>query len=70
MPVLALEADPDGASDRVIKEIVAAVTEDAVQSIALGCGGMVDIAEKAAGKVDVKLIDGVPAAALIASGLS
>lgn len=70
VPVLALEADPDATSDQIIEEIVAAVAEDAVQIIALGCGGMVDIAEKAAGKVDVKLIDGVRAAALIAHGLS
>jgi len=69
VPVLALETDPDRAAGKVIETILAADREDDVQSIVLGCGGMVDIAEKAADRTDIRLIDGVRAAAHIASAL-
>jgi allantoin racemase len=69
VPVLALEHDPEGAAAKVIAEIVAADREDGVQSVVLGCGGMVDIAERASGRVRARLIDGVRAAAHIASGI-
>lgn len=69
VPVLALETEPDHAADQVIETILAAERADDVQSIVLGCGGMVDIAEKAAKRTDVRLIDGVRAAAHIASAL-
>ncbi len=69
VPVLALENDPDNAAERVIDEIVAAEREDSVQTVVLGCGGMVDIAERANGRTQVRLIDGVRAAALVASAL-
>lgn len=70
VPVLALEDDPETAGARVIEEIVAAASEDRVQSIVLGCGGMVDLPEKAKEKTDIRLIDGVRAAACLASGLT
>ena len=69
VPVLALEDDPVATAERVIAEVVAADREDHVQSIILGCGGMVDIAKQAEGKTDARLIDGVRAAAHIATGL-
>ncbi len=69
VPVLALENDPNAATARVINEVVTAEREDQVQSIVLGCGGMVDIADHAAGKTTARLIDGVRAAAHIANGL-
>lgn len=69
VPVLALEHDPQAATARVLDEILRAEREDRVQSIALGCGGMVGIAEAALGKTDLRLIDGVRAAAHIASAL-
>ncbi|WP_420861863.1 aspartate/glutamate racemase family protein [Algirhabdus cladophorae] len=67
VPVLAIETDPDASATKIIAEIRAANDEDAVQSIVLGCGGMVDIERKAAPVVQTKLIDGVTAAALFAS---
>ena len=67
VPVLALEQDPDAATDRVISEVLRAAREDGVQSVALGCGGMVDIAQKATLVHPVRLIDGVRAAASFAS---
>lgn len=65
VPVLALEQDPVGAAARIIDEIVAAEREDGVQSVALGCAGMVDIAAQARNRTQVRLIDGVRAAAHI-----
>jgi allantoin racemase len=66
VPVLALESDPDAASARVIDEIAAAAHEDNVQSVVLGCAGMVDIPRRAAGRTRVRIIDGVVAATRIA----
>jgi len=69
VPVLALEQDPKAAADRVLEEILSAVREDEVQSIVLGCGGMVDINQEASGDHAIPLIDGVRAAAAVASQL-
>ena len=69
VPVLALETDPDAARARVIAEIVAAEKDDAVQSVVLGCGGMTGIPEAAKPHTNIRLIDGVRAAAHIASAL-
>lgn len=66
VPVLALEHDPERAASRVIDEILAAEREDNVQSIVLGCGGMVGIQEHARGRTRTRLIDGVRAAASMA----
>lgn len=69
VPVLALEGEPNRAADQVIDTILTAESEDNVQSIVLGCGGMVDIAQRAAERTQIRLIDGVRTAALIASAL-
>lgn len=69
VPVLALEGDAQAAAAKVIDEISAAEREDGIQSVALGCAGMVDIAEQARSITQVRLIDGVRAAAHIASFL-
>lgn len=70
VPVLALEGDADEAAEQVIAEIVRAAREDDVQSVVLGCGGMVDIPRRAAGRTRVRIIDGVAAAARFAAMLS
>lgn len=67
VPVLALETDAEAATQQVIAEIIAAEAEDQVQAVVLGCGGMVGIAEQAHGRTSMRLIDGVRAAAHIAS---
>lgn len=66
VPVLALEEDADAATEKVIAEIQKAVREDDVESVVLGCGGMVDIQKHMPG---IRLIDGVRAAATMASQL-
>lgn len=69
VPVLALEQDADAAAIKIIDEIAAAEHEDGVQSVVLGCAGMVDIAEQARSRTHIRLIDGVRAAAHIAGFL-
>lgn len=69
VPVLALDSGAETATAKVIGEILAAEREDGVQNIVLGCGGMVGIAARAGGRTRTRLIDGVRAAALIASAL-
>lgn len=67
--VLALEQDPRAATRQVAKEIAKAAREDGVQSVVLGCGGMVDIEQESTHPPEIRLIDGVRAAAAFASQL-
>lgn len=67
VPVLALESA--ASTQRVIDEILLSAREDEVQSVVLGCGGMVDIEKAARGKTTLRLIDGVRAAARFAAAL-
>jgi allantoin racemase len=64
--VLSLEQDAEAATDQVIAEIVKAAREDEVQSVVLGCGGMVDIKQRAGLTSEMHIIDGVRAAAFFA----
>lgn len=66
VPVLSLEQEAVAAAAKVIDEISEAEREDGVQSVVLGCAGMVDIAEQARSRTQTRLIDGVRAAAHIA----
>ena len=61
VPVLALEDDRENATRQVKAEIQNAICEDGINSVVLGCAGMVHIMEDSDG-VPVKLIDGVHAA--------
>lgn len=65
VPVLALETDRENATRRVKEEIQAAIAEDDINSVVLGCAGMVHIAENS-DDTPVKLIDGVHAAVRLA----
>lgn len=69
VPVLDLEHDPEGAARKVIAEILIAERDDNIDSIVLGCGGMVDIEHKARSHTGLRMIDGVRAAAIIARAL-
>ena len=67
VPVLALDNDLTASTDRVMTEVQTAAREDCVQSVVLGCGGMVDIKQAEGQKSSIRLIDGVRAAACFAS---
>lgn len=66
VPVLALEDDRENATEQVKDEIRAAIREDSINSVVLGCAGMVHIAEDS-DDIPVKLIDGVQAAVRLAT---
>ena len=66
VPVLALEDDRENATLRVKDQILAALREDGVDSVVLGCAGMVHIIDEAV-DIPIKLIDGVHAAVKLAS---
>ena len=66
VPVLALEDDRENATHRVKVEIRAASDEDYIDSVVLGCAGMVHIVDDAE-DLPIKLIDGVHAAVKLAS---
>jgi allantoin racemase len=67
VPVLELETPTS--TRKVIDEIVQSEREDGVQSIVLGCGGMVEIQAAARNETSIRLIDGVRAAARVAAAL-
>ena len=69
VPVLALEQAPSAAIKQVAAEIDKAALEDGILSVVLGCGGMVGIEQKSAHSSEIRLIDGVRAAAVFASQL-
>ena len=66
VPVLDLEDDRENATHRVKMEIRAAFDEDHIDSVVLGCAGMVHIVDDA-DDLSIKLIDGVHAAVKMAS---
>lgn len=68
VPVLALEDDRANATEKVRAEIRAAVREDDINSVVLGCAGMVHIVEES-DDISIKLIDGVQAAVRFATML-
>lgn len=69
VPVLALETDPEASSSQVLDQIWHAQNEDDIQSVVLGCAGMSHIADNAGPEINVRLIDGVQAAAHIGAML-
>lgn len=66
VPVLALEDDRINATQQVKSEIQSALDEDQIDSVVLGCAGMVHIVDEAE-DLPIKLIDGVHAAVKLAS---
>jgi allantoin racemase len=66
VPVLDLETDPAGTAPVVMGEINRAVSEDKVNTIVLGCAGMVHIPAHFDKNGSVRLIDGVTSAAQLA----
>ena len=66
VPVLDLEDDRENTTHRVKMEIRAAVDEDHIDSVVLGCAGMVHIVDDA-DDLSIKLIDGVHAAVKLAA---
>ncbi|PJI86459.1 allantoin racemase [Yoonia maricola] len=68
VPVHALEDDRESATRQVKAEIRTAMREDNINSVVLGCAGMVHIVDES-DDIPVKLIDGVHAAVKLAAML-
>lgn len=66
VPVLDLETDPAGTAPAVVDEINRAVAEDNVDTVVLGCAGMVHIPAYFGETRAVRLVDGVTSAAQLA----
>lgn len=67
VPVLALEDESEIARRKVMDEVARAAAQDNVQSIILGCAGMVDLHDVRIPGPPILLIDGVRAATKICS---
>lgn len=65
VPVLELETDPEASRMKVLDEVARAAAQDKVQSVILGCAGMVDLHGVRIPGQSVLLIDGVRAATKI-----
>ena len=65
VPVLELETAPQASRTKVLDEVAHAAAQDDVQSIILGCAGMVDLHGVRISGQSVLLIDGVRAATKI-----
>lgn len=70
VPVLDLETDPAGTAPVVVGEINRAIAEDNVDTVVLGCAGMVHIPAYFGETATVRLIDGVTSAAQLATLLA
>ena len=66
VPVLELERAGSGAEARVEAEIRAAIEQDGISAIVLGCAGMADMAARLQARVGLPVIDGVVAATRVA----
>lgn len=69
VPVLELEADPEGSAERVAAEIARAVAEDGIDAVVLGCAGMADLAARMADRFGLPVLEGVSAAVRLAESL-
>ena len=70
LPVLSLEADPAIARERLLSEARAAIREDGVDAIVLGCAGMAELCDWLTKEAGVPVIDGVTAAVKLAEALA
>ncbi|MBL0373541.1 aspartate/glutamate racemase family protein [Rhizobium sp. KVB221] len=70
LPVLALEANPATARTRLLAEARAALREDGVDAIVLGCAGMAELCDWLSRETGVPVIDGVTAAVKLAEALA
>lgn len=70
LPVLSLESDATTARARLLAEAQAALNEDGVDAIVLGCAGMAELCEWLSREIGVPVIDGVTAAVKLAEALA
>ncbi|NDV99017.1 aspartate/glutamate racemase family protein [Salipiger sp. PrR002] len=69
VPVLALEEDPDKATEAVAVETARAMAGDGVDCVILGCAGMAKLTAHLRGRFDKPILDGVESAARLITAL-
>lgn len=70
LPVLSLEADAATARMKLLAEARAALRDDGVDAIVLGCAGMAELCEWLSREIGVPVIDGVTAAVKLAEAMA
>ena len=70
VPVLELERPGSNAEERISAEIVQAISDDHCEAIVLGCAGMTDLAARLSIRHNIRVVDGVAAAAGLVYGLA
>lgn len=63
VPVLALEDNPEAATERILEEARLAEVEDGVQAVILGCAGMVHVTRAVEAELGIAVLDPVVTAA-------
>lgn len=69
VPVLALEEDPEAATEAVAAETARAMAGDGVDCVILGCAGMAKLTAHLRARFDKPVIDGVESAARLITAL-
>ncbi|WP_353473650.1 aspartate/glutamate racemase family protein [Salipiger sp. H15] len=69
VPVLALEEDPEAATEAVAAETARAIAGDGVDCVILGCAGMAKLTAHLRGRFNKPILDGVESAAKLISVL-
>jgi allantoin racemase len=69
VPVLALEERNADALAKISAEITAAIGDDRIDAIVLGCAGMADLAAELSDRHGLPVVDGIAAAVTLAEGL-
>ena len=70
VPVLDLDADPEGASIHIVGEALEAQANDAISAVILGCAGMVHVLDQVERALSLETIDPVACAAKCMSWLT
>jgi allantoin racemase len=70
LPVLGIEADPERAKSLLLRQIMAARSEDGAEAVILGCAGMSDMCSWLSTETGLPVIDGVHAAVRLAEALA
>ena len=69
LAVLDIEDDVQRATEAIVEQAKCAIAEDKGEVIVLGCGAMSDLAGAIGSRVNVPVVDGVPAAVTVAESL-
>lgn len=67
--MLEADDDPERAAEALEQIGLRAISEDGADVLCLGCGGMVGLRDRLETRLGVPIVEGVPAAVVLAEGL-